>query len=256
LQTAKEGVYISDKPINKIVMRRLIIFFLFAISLSAFAQTTSIPTIKVTGSAMVKVMPDVGVINIEVSDVKPKMGDAIKALTEKSVVYSDMLKRLGINEKDIRTTSFDVSKHQVYRNDETVDSGYIASQNIRVEFPYEQSLLQQLVTAFSTAEVPVRFSIAFELSEQLKVKVQSEIIDSSVKDATDKAKSIAKASGQRLGKILTITYGNWDQPKEMVLLERMRGYGDAGGGADVGTFNFTPEEIIFRDALTIEWIIR
>lgn len=237
-------------------MRQLTIIFLLFISLSTFSQNANIPTIRVTGSAMVKVKPDLGVINIEVSEVRQKMADAIRALTEKSIVYGNLLKRLGINEKDIKTTNFQVAQNRIYKHGEYLDSGYTASQKIRVEFVYEQKLLQQIVGEFSKSESPIDFDIQFELSEQLKSKVQSQIIEFSVKDATDKAKGIAKAAGLQLVKILTITYGNWDQPKEMELIDRTRSYGGAAASDAVSTFNFTPEELAFKDALTIEWIIR
>lgn len=237
-------------------MRYLLLSFLLFISLAAVSQTTSVPTIRVTGSATVKVKPDLGVINIEVSEVRQKMADAITALTEKSNSYAAMLKSLGISETAIKTTNFQVSQNRIYKNNEHLDSGYIASQDMRIEFVYEQELLQQIVGAFAKSDSPITFNIQFELSEGLKSKVQSQIIEFSVKDATDKANSIAKASAVKLMRILTITYGNWDQPKEMELVIRTRSYGAGGAAEAVSTFNFTPEELVFKDALTIEWIIK
>ncbi|NTS44005.1 SIMPL domain-containing protein [Flavisolibacter sp. BT320] len=238
-------------------MRLLIVICLILISSSSYSQNANIPTIRVTGSATVKVKPDIGVINIEVSEIRPKMADAIAALTEKSNVYNDLLKRLAISEKNIKTTNFQVSQNRLYRGGEYLDSGYIASQKLRIEFVYEQKLLQQIVGEFAQSESPINFDIQFELSEQLKSKVQSQIIEFSVKDATDKANSIAKASTTKLVKILTITYGNWDQPKEMELVDRTRSYNGGGAASETAsTFNFTPEELVFRDALTIEWIIK
>jgi uncharacterized protein YggE len=184
------------------------------------------------------------------------MSDAIKALMEKSKIYGELLQRIGIDEKDIKTTSFQISQNRVYKNNEQIDSGYIASQKIRVEFTYEQSLLQKIVAEFSNSETPIDFDIQFVLSEQLKSKVQSQVIELSVKDATEKANSITKASGLKLVKVHTITYGSWDRPKEMEQVVRTSDYA-AAGAADAGaTFNFTPDELVFKDALTIEWIIK
>ena len=233
-------------------MRQLILSFILCISLSALSQNTTVPTIRVTGSATVKVTPDLGVINIEVSEVRRNMADAIMALTEKSNAYNVLLKRLRINERNIKTTNFQVSQNRVYRDREYLDSGYKASQKLRVEFVYEQRLLQQIVGKFAKSESPINFDIQFELTEQLKSKIQSEIIQFSVKDATDKANSIARASALKLVKILTVTYGSWDQPKEMQLVDRTHSYGGAAAFEAISTFNFTPEELVFKDALTIE----
>lgn len=237
-------------------MKKLVIIISLSISLSAFSQNASIPSIRVTGSTMVKVKPDLGVINIQVTEVKQKMSDAIKALMEKSKIYDQLLQRIGIDEKNIKTTGFQISQNRVYKNNEHIDSGYIASQKIRVEFTYEQKLLQKIVGEFSNSESPINFDIQFVLSEQLKSKVQSQVIESSVKDATEKSKSITKASGLKLVKILTITYGSWDQPKEMEQVVRTSDYVAAGAAEGGTTFNFTPDELVFKDAVTIEWIIR
>jgi uncharacterized protein YggE len=237
-------------------MKQLFIIISLFISVATFSQNSSIPTIRVTGSAMVKVKPDLGVINIQVAEVKQKMSDAIKALIEKSKVYDELLQRIGIDKKDIKTTSFQIAQNRLYKNNEHVDSGYIASQKIRVEFNYEQKLLQKIVGEFSNSESPIDFDIQFVLSEQLKSKVQSQVIESSVKDATVKAYTITKASGLKLVKILTITYGSWDQPKEMEQVVRTSDYAAAGAAEGGTTFNFTPDELVFKDALTIEWIIK
>ena len=236
-------------------MKQLIILIFLSIPLATFSQNPTMPTIRVTGSAMIKVKPDLGVINIQISEIKQTMSEAIKALVEKSNVYADILQRIGIAEKDIKTTSFQISQNRLFKSNEHVDSGYIASQKIRIEFIYEQKLLQKIVGEFSNSESPIDFDIEFVLSEQLKSKVQSQVIESCVQDATLKANGISKASGLKLFKVLTITYGSWDQPKEMEQVISTSVYNASGGAEGRTTFNFTPDELVFKDALTMEWAI-
>ena len=204
---------------------------------------------------MIKVKPDLGVINIQISEIKQTMSEAITALVEKSKVYADILQRTGIAEKDIKITGFQTYQNRLYRNNEHIDSGYIASQKIRVEFVYEQKLLQKIVAEFSVSKSPINFNIEFVLSEQLKGKAQSQVIESCVQDATLKANGIARASGLKLFKIIAITYGSWDQPKEMEQVISTSVYNALGAEEGRTTFNFTPDELVFKDALTIEWAI-
>jgi uncharacterized protein len=224
-------------------MKRLTTIFLLILSTTAFGQEKEKTTLNVTGVARVTVKPDLGVLNISVSEIKPKMGDAIKELGDKSNYYNELLKKMGFQENDIKTTNFAVSKNRIYKNNESIDSGYVASQNIRLEFIYEQKTLQKIVSEFSKSEKEIDFGFDFELSEQLKQKVQSQIIDFAVKDGYEKANGIAKASGLDSG---------------MELVEKRHTYAAAAmaSGDDTKSFNFTPDDLIFRDSLTIIWIVK
>ncbi|WP_028980150.1 SIMPL domain-containing protein [Sporocytophaga myxococcoides] len=237
----------------------LTLFFLLTtltVSGQILGQQPEKPTLNVTGSARVIVKPDLGVLNISVSEIKLKMSDAIKALGEKSYHYNDLLKKLGFNEKEIKTTSFSVSQNRVYRNNEYIDSGYVAFQNIRIEFTYSQQILQKIVGEFSKSEKPINFNFDFELSETLKQKVQTQIIDYAIKDGSEKAATMAKASKVKLVSISHISYGSWSSDEGMQLVERRHEYSASMAPEGVGeSFNFTPDDLTFRDSVTITWNI-
>ncbi|MDZ4667133.1 MAG: SIMPL domain-containing protein [bacterium] len=239
-------------------MKKLTIMLIFFVSLNLYAQgqQTEKPTLNVTGSARVSIKPDLGILNISVLEVRPKMSDAIKALGEKSNYYNELLKQIGFKEKDIKTTSFVVTKNKVYRESEIKDSGFVASQNIRLEFEYNQKILQKIVGDISKSEKPIDFSFDFELSEDLKKKVQSQIIEIAIKDANEKAATMTKAAKLKLISIKNIAYGNFGGNNGMELLERHQKYAAAySDGGDMPSFNFTPSDIIFRDTVAIEWLI-
>jgi uncharacterized protein YggE len=239
-------------------MKKITAILLLFTSISAFAQgqAQSKPTINVTGSAKVSVKPDLGILNISVSEIKPAMSEAIKSLGEKSNHYTGLLKKLGFSEKDIKTTRFTVSKNIIYRDNKSIDSGFVASQNIRIEFAYSQQILQKIVSEFSKSEKPVDFSFEFELSEALKQKAQAQVIEMAVKDANDKAEVIAKASKIKLASIKTISYGSWSRDAGMQNMERMQNFGAANQAGDMQSFTFTPDDIVLRDTLNIEWFIQ
>jgi uncharacterized protein YggE len=237
-------------------MKRLTTIFLLILTMNVYGQEKEKTTLNVSGVARVTVKPDLGVLNISVSEVKPKMGEAIKELGDKSIYYNELLKKMGFNEKDLKTTSFAVSKNRIHKANGYIDSGYVASQNIRLEFVYDQITLQKIIFEFSKSERPVDFSFDFELSEQLKQKVQAQIIEYAVKNGNEKASGIAKAAGLKLVKINDITYGGWGQNSGMELVENRHSYNNASmGGGDYNAFNFTPEDLVFRDALTIVWTV-
>ncbi len=220
-----------------------------------FAQNEEKPELQITGSARMVVKPDIGVLNIGVTSLENKMADAISKLGDISKYYVEALQKIGFTDKDIKTTKFSVNTNRVYVNDNYVDSGYVASQQIRLEFKYNQKLLEKILATFSLSEQSADFSFDFKLSEELKQQVQSEIISQAVIDAKQKASDIAKSSSLILKRITRIGYGGWGGNSGMEKLEREQRYMASAAMASSGGFNFNPDDLIFRDTVNITWEI-
>lgn len=228
---------------------------LFSVGYSQNTQNDK-PTLYVSGSAQLYVKPDLGILNISVSEIKLKMSDAIKSLSEKSNYYNDLLKKMGYNEKDIKTTSFSVYKNKVYRNNEYVDSGFVASQIIRLEFVYNQQVLQKIITDFSKSDKPIDFSFDFTISDELKKKTQTQLIENAVNDANSKAQIIANASKMKIKSIKSIAYGNSGIDQHMNMSDpRQKMVAYASSSYESQSFNFTPNDIFFQDNVTMEFIL-
>lgn len=214
-------------------------------------------TLVVNGVAQVTIKPDLAVLNISVSEIKPTMGEAIKALGEKSAHYNTLLKKMGFSKEDIKTTNFAVSANKIFRDIAFIDSGYIASQNIRLEFSYNQATLQKIIYEFAKSEKPIAFNFNFELSEQLKQEVQSQIIESAVKNAKEKATNIAKATDLRLVEIKNITHGHGIfGNNEITFFDKAQRHTAMTSADGSPTLNLTPNDLIFQDSLAIVWEIR
>lgn len=239
-------------------MKNLLFLLSIICSLHSFSQNglAAPSTLNVSGVATVSVKPDLGILMISVSEIKQDMASAVSGLGIKSDYYINLFRKLGFNEKDLKTTDFIVARNRVYRNDETIDSGYIASQNIKLQFVYSQQLLQKILAEFSTSSVPVDFSFDFELSEELKKSVQTRIIEIAVKDGQEKAQLMANACGRKLGKIVNMSYGQWMGDGGMQQLERRDSHDlKYSVSHAVQSFNFTPDDLVFRDSVHFEYNI-
>jgi len=236
-------------------MRTLLLLTIMLLSIGVQGQNEKESTLQVTGSARITVKPDIGVLNIQVSEVELKMNDAIKSLGDKSNHYLGLLKTVGFSGDRVKTTKFAVSKNRVYRDNNYVDSGYVASQEIRLEFSYDQEILSKILNLFSKSDEEVDFSFDFKLSEGLKAKVQKEIIELAVKDAKEKAGNITAASNLKLVKIQEISYSRWGHDSGMEQIERQQRYASAMAADGERVFNFTPDDLIFRDTITIYWVV-
>ena len=240
-------------------MKYIISVTLLSISILTFAQEQKEPILAVTGSAKVVVKPDLSVLNISVSEIDKTMGKAVKKLGDKSDFYGKLLKKLDFKQEDLKTTKFSVSKNRVRRNNMYVDSGFVASQRIRVEFEYKKELLQKILTELSKSEQEINFNFNFSLSDSLKSEVQSKILEYAVNDANSKAAIIAESSGTELVKIIKITYGGWgsgDSGMEQVDRENRYPPAPAAARPGNGNFNFTPDDLLFRDTIKVEWLLK
>jgi uncharacterized protein len=235
-------------------MKKLLFaFVLVSGTLFGQADHTSKPTVTVNGAAKGYVVPDMTELNIHLSSVKMNMADATKAIGEQTQQFLKVLKQLGFQESDVKTTSYSASKNRVYRMNGAIDSGYIVSQNLTVKFAYSQETLQKIAARFSEAKDPVNFTIGFYLSDALREKTEADLQSRAVADARKKATNLSAAAGVKTGGIKAIVYGSEDPGVMYYKAEsRMFGNGAMQDGADL---RFAPEETELQESVTVVWFI-
>jgi len=177
-------------------MRRIaIVILLLSITLISFGQTEkNPPTIKVLGNSRTMVKPDIGVLIIQVSNKSMNFSETLTGLNEKTKDVTRQILSVGFKENDIKTTDFQIHENRIYRNDSYIDSGYVATQNVKVEFKYSKDNITKILTTFSKSKTDFNLNFDFELSDDLKEKSQQELIRLAIKDAKTKARTIADAS--------------------------------------------------------------
>jgi uncharacterized protein len=255
--------YIETKQI--MIMKKLLqqqrlrkLCFLFVIALASgtvFGQTenTSKPTVTVNGVAKASVVPDMTELNIHLSSVKMDMADATKAIGEQTQQFLKILRQLGFQESDVKTTNYSASKNRVYRERGVIDSGYVVSQNLTVKFTYNQATLQKIAARFSDAKDPVDFTISFYLSDGLREKTEADLQTKAVADARKKATNLSAAAGVKTGAVKAIIYGS-ENPGTMYYKTEMRMFSDAGA-SDGADLRFAPQETELQESVTLVWFI-
>lgn len=236
-------------------MKKLLLVFVLA-SGTLFGQadnTTQKPTVTVNGAAKISVVPDMTELDIHLSSVKMDMADATKAIGDQTQQFLKILKQLGFQEADVKTTNFSASKNRFYRNNDWVDSGYVVSQNLTVKFMYNQATLQKIAARFSESKDPVDFNISFYLSDQYREKVEADLQAKAVTDAHKKAKNLVAAAGVKMGSVKAIIYGNDNSSPVYFKNAEMRIYAD--GISDGANLHFAPQEMELQEFVTVSWFI-
>ena len=90
-----------------------------------------------------------------------------------------------------------------------MDSGYIASQSMSMEFPNSKENIGKILTAFSEGKpkkVDAEISFGFKLSDDLRSKLNAQVIEKAVRDAKKNADLPAKYTGVSVKSVLRIEY--------------------------------------------------
>jgi len=235
-------------------MKKLLLFLVLA-SGTAFgqAETASKPTVTVNGAAKVFVVPDMTELSIHLSAVKMNMADAAKAIGEQTQQFLKVLKQLGFQESDVKTTNYSASKNRIYRENGPVDSGYVVSQNLTVKFAYNQATLQKIAARFSEAKDPVDFNIGFYLSDALRERTEAELQTKAVADARKKATNLSTAAGVKTGAVKSIMYGGESTVGIYYQKEELRMFDS--GVSDGADLRFAPQETQLQESVTLVWFI-
>lgn len=237
-------------------MKKLLLLLVLA-SGTVFGQTdqqTSKATVTVNGTSKVSIVPDMTELNIHVSSIKMNMADATNAIGDQTQNYLKILKQLGFQESDVKTTHFSASKNRIYRQNGPVDSGYVVSQNLTLKFAYNQSTLQKIVARFSETKDPVDFNIGFYISDVLREKTEADLQGKAVTDARKKASNLTSAAGVKMGGVKAILYGSSEAPGPMYYKSDMRMYANAEM-SDGANLSFAPQEVELQETVTVVWFI-
>jgi len=227
----------------------LLVWFL-AVSMLAFAQDyKKEPALEVSGKSELKISPDLGVLSIQITQIDKEFRQTIVGINTKTKDVTRQLTTIGFKESDIKTTDFQITQNRIYRRDAFIDSGFIAIQNVEVEFNYQKETITKILTEFSKSKTDFKLNFDFKLSDSLKSRVQDQLIQLAVQDAKTKALVLATAAGVKLRKISNITYGltNYEVMNQM----------DRGAfktaGADDAIVGFAPKELTFADSVIMMW---
>jgi uncharacterized protein YggE len=195
----------------------------------ATAQTSAgVPGMRqvtVVGHGEVKGRPDTATVQIGVMTQAQAAKDALAQNTTQAQALQQKLKELGVAEKDMQTSSFNISP--TYGSDGRQVTGYQVDNTVTVKIrnlDQAGTLLDQVVQAGANNVYGVSFSVddPKELLGQARQQA--------MQDAQARAGQLAGAAGAAVGDVLVITENVGSQSQPMPMMERAAA---AQGGAAV-----------------------
>ena len=123
------------------------------------------------------------------------------------------LESAGFDKKDLKTGNFNVvteheGVHDSNGNYKSVFKGYACIHGLRLEFDFDTALLSKALSAISGCLADPQLNIQFTVKD--KDAVNEALLCSAAQDAKERAQILCRASGVKLGQLLSISY-NWGE---------------------------------------------
>ncbi|HEA17232.1 MAG: SIMPL domain-containing protein [Pseudoalteromonas prydzensis] len=199
--------------------------FAFLIFTSCVNANTALPAnrhIAVIGEAQLKAKPDIAVINLEVESLQGSSLDAKKDVDNRINSFLAGISNFNIDETNVSASTINTQPSYSYsENDKQQLEGYIANRSIKVTLTDIKRLNALLDFALSVKVDAIK-SIELKSSAAKTLKEQVNVL--AVSDAKEKAISLAKAFGARLGGIYSInsaTNNSFNRYGENQAIERI-----------------------------------
>ena len=168
--------------------------------------------ITVPGQGKVYAKPDVALVSLGVTAQGATVADATKSGAEKMNAVIDAVKKMGVDEKDIQTTNYNLTPNyanQIIPMMYPVQSsgkinGYTLRQDVQIkirDFTKVGDILSQATAAGSNQIGDLQFTI--DNIEQFKEQARAKAI----LQAKANAQNLAKESGINLGKLINVYEG-------------------------------------------------
>jgi len=235
-------------------MRKKLTVIFFFTSLFLFAQEKkNAASINVKGTSNLKVQPDEGMLNLSASFIGLDVNQAMQGLDKKTKELTKQIIAAGLNEKDIKTTNFQLNKHSVYRRGVSKDSGFFATQSLQIKFKYSKENVAKILNSFAQSKSDYNMNFNFMLSDTLKKQTESNLIKLAVKDARYKANILAVEAGVKLKNIKSIEYGIIIQVPYYPMAKTRSMMADSNG--ETAMEGFTPDDLDLNDEVLIVWEI-
>lgn len=165
-------------------------------------------SINVIGRGKVKKEPDIAIISFQKFATNKDYDKAIEDLNLTIRAVLEGVKNLGINEKDVKTTNFQVQVEKKYDNElkESVFLHYKAEQKIEIEICNKQREINKLLKFLSGSEFSANINISFKVADEEGLR--EEALIRAIEDGKSKGNIIANSLNLKISSVNEVIYNN------------------------------------------------
>ena len=161
-----------------------------------------IPQISVSGSGSVYVVPDIAYIYVGVRSDAATVAEALRDNNQLGQDIKATLLALGIDEKDVQTSSFSVYPQQYDQYGNPTETYYVVENTVYVTVRDLDKMPVILDLVAKTGANSIN-GIYFDVADKSDAMEQARIL--AVEDGRTQAEQVAAAAGVTLGKLINIS---------------------------------------------------
>ncbi len=174
--------------------------------------TTKTNLFTVSGTGEATAVPDTALVSLGVNKEAPTVETAQNQVNQIINKITDDLKKIGVEEKNIKTTNYSVNPNYDFSTGKQIANGYTVSANIEIKTKPVEKANQAIDIATKDGATQVG-RVQFVLNDDTQKKLEDQARIAAIKEAKTKAQSLANAAGIHLGKIVDVQEnGNTPQP--------------------------------------------
>ena len=218
---------------SQVFLASLLILAISAIVITALSlayRTNEQDRFSITGSGTVYAKADIA--NIEVglkTGAKKTAAEATTESTNKMNEIVNELKQLGIEEKDIKTSNYNLSPVYNYTNDKGQELvGYEVTQSLNVKIR-DLAKIGDVISKTTGKGANQIGNINFTIDDEFALKNQAREL--AIQKAQEKAVLIANQSGMKLGKVKSVVESSDYNPPIMYSYANAKMESSAGADA-------------------------
>lgn len=208
-----------------LIRRTLLALLVVSLGSKGFCQVS---TLEIHGEARILVVPDIGILKVQIEHLDLSMSESIVELNSKTKQLTDQIKTLGFKKENLQTSNFEVVENSFYRGGQKIDSGYISRQDLLLTFDLQDDKIKEILALLSDSSQDFVLSFDFEISSNRKSELKEELIKTAVEDAFDTAEKIALHSRHKINRLIRISDNAPQKFFEGLMFEEefAVGYGD------------------------------
>jgi len=161
----------------------------------------------ITGEGKVAIAPDIATTMVGVEANGATVKEAQDELNQNINAVSAAIKKLGIGDKDIETSNYNVNPTYDYSSNTQRITGYQAGSSLTIKVR-DIAKVNSVIDAATTAGANVVGGVSFDVDD--KTKAQNDARKLAVADAKAKAEQASQTAGFSLGKLIDYqeSFGN------------------------------------------------
>ena len=170
-------------------------------------------TITVRGVGSVSVKPDYITLSMTIDSHDKSYDRATEEAARRIDILQDATVSVGYKKDALKTASFNVETRYENVKDRQGNykrefSGYACIYRLKLSFDFDSKQLARVISVIADSGAKPELSIAFTVKSP--AKVNEELLISAAENTKAKEEILCKASGNKLGELLSIDY-NWGE---------------------------------------------